>query len=91
MLFKGGFFCKLFEVPDLDGFIMGAGDEHLVFGVDGQGFDGVGVCLVDVSNGVDLVDHELMLLFDDVMLCLHICTKIFKKCRYDNYISNMQP
>ena len=87
MLLESCFGCKLFDVPDLDCFVMRASGKDLVFGVNGQRFDRVRVGIVDVLHWVDLVDHELMLLFNDVMFGLHTCYKIFKE--YDNLSSKV--
>ena len=46
---------------------MGAGGESRLFGVNSDGLNGVGVCLMYVSDWFDLIDHQLMLFFNDVV------------------------
>jgi hypothetical protein len=41
--------------------------------MDGEGLDGVAVGFVDVLEGGDLVGHEVVLVWHDVALGLHIC------------------
>ena len=48
-------------VPDLDCFIVGASGEGLVVGVDGERFDGVGVCAFEERGWGDLVFDEVLI------------------------------
>lgn len=71
MLIESPGFFELFEIPQFKMMIMRPGGEGGLTGMHCNGFNGVGMSLVYVFKGFNLVDHQILVERINMMFFLH--------------------
>jgi len=72
VLREGCFFLQFGNIPNLDVVVMGTRGKVLPFRMGSQRFDRVILCFVNIKQRGDLVNHKILVLFQNMMFGLHI-------------------